>query len=373
MGNCFSFRRRRGCKRIARAAYRTSHERTSVARQNKDPRIYSPGEKEKHGWLATVSALAASGPKKFPYYLLVIGSPEKIPFSFRHQLGVEYGVGSLHFDSADEYSRYVRSLIDYEKREDDSYCERSAFLRRPSSIRSGNANERRSFSKTTYRRWQRRSAGQRQIRDFKPKNFGRGCDQNRANGAHSRRRQKQKPPSFLFTASTAWDFPRDIRIKSAGRALLCQDWPGFGAVRPGIIIFRRLIFLRKARVHGMITFHFACYGAGTPAHDRFIHEPGSPPPEIAPQSFIAALPTGVAHSSGRWSARLYRTCRARVGLLDCHFKSGRSVLPFENAIGRILKGEPVGLAMKDFYERYASLSVSLSSMLEELSFGASVG
>jgi hypothetical protein len=28
--------------------------------------------------------------------------------------------------------------------------------------------------------------------------------------------------------------------------------------------------------------------------------------------------------------------------------------------------------MKDFYERYASLSVSLSDMLEQLSFGASV-
>jgi hypothetical protein len=27
----------------------------------------------------------------------------------------------------------------------------------------------------------------------------------------------------------------------------------------------------------------------------------------------------------------------------------------ENAIGRILKGEPVGLALKDFYERYATV------------------
>ena len=32
----------------------------------------------------------------------------------------------------------------------------------------------------------------------------------------------------------------------------------------------------------------------------------------------------------------------------------------------------MGLAMKDFYERYASLSVSLSSMLEQISFGATV-
>ena len=115
-----------------------------------------------------------------------------------------------------------------------------------------------------------------------------------------------------------------------------------------------------------------CYGAGTPARDRFIHEPNSPPPEIAPQSFIAALPKALlTHPAGGALACIGHVERA----WGCSFitpKAGSQTLPFENAIGRILKGEPVGLAMKDFYERYASLSVSLSSMLEELSFGASI-
>jgi hypothetical protein len=53
-------------------------------------------------------------------------------------------------------------------------------------------------------------------------------------------------------------------------------------------------------------------------------------------------------------------------------KAGSQLLPFENAVGHILKGEPVGLAMKTFFERYASLSVSLSSLLEDVGFGVAV-
>ena len=44
------------------------------------------------------------------------------------------------------------------------------------------------------------------------------------------------------------------------------------------------------------------------------------------------------------------------------------LLPFQNAVGRILLGQPVGYAMKDFNEKYAALSANLASLLEELSY-----
>ena len=43
------------------------------------------------------------------------------------------------------------------------------------------------------------------------------------------------------------------------------------------------------------------------------------------------------------------------------------LLPFQNAIGRILIGQPVGHAFKDFNERYASLSTQLAGKLEKVS------
>ena len=48
------------------------------------------------------------------------------------------------------------------------------------------------------------------------------------------------------------------------------------------------------------------------------------------------------------------------------------LLPFRNTIGRILKGEPVGYALKEFNQRYAALAASLNKTLEEISFGANV-
>jgi hypothetical protein len=51
---------------------------------------------------------------------------------------------------------------------------------------------------------------------------------------------------------------------------------------------------------------------------------------------------------------------------------GPQLLPFENVIGYALIGCPLGYALKDFNERYASLSTNLGSLLERKSFGLQV-
>ena len=154
-------------------------------------------------------------------------------------------------------------------------------------------------------------------------------------------------------------------------ALLCQDWPGYGSIDPGHY-FTGAELPDDANVHGMVSFHFACYGAGTPKEDNFVHQPGEKPPQIANRAFVAELPKRLLnHPRGGALAVIGHVERA-WGYSIYHADAGPQLLPFQNAIGRILIGNPVGYSIKDFNERYAALSTNLANLLEEISFGARV-
>jgi len=334
---------------------------------------YRRGER-RETWLARHGiGLGSVRPEKVPYYLLVIGSPENIPFLFRHQLGVEYAVGSLHFETAEEYSRYAASVIACETQSALLTAKEALFfaVRHPSDPATQLSADHlmKPLSEAS------EEDGHQPLAEkygFETRKLFDDDATKSALAAALSPPPEKKAPAFLFTASHGMGFPNGHPEQRSGQgALLCQEWPGSGAVEPEHY-FSAGDRPATARVQGMISFHFACYGAGTPANDRFIHEPGQAPPPIAPKPFIAALPQALlAHPKGGALACIGHVDRA-WGYSILTPNAGAQLLPFENAIGRILKGEPVGLAMKDFYERYASLSVSLSSMLEEISFGATV-
>jgi hypothetical protein len=334
---------------------------------------YRTGE-DWSAWLARHGIGAGNiDPKKIPFYILLVGSPERIPYSFGHLLDVEYAVGRLHFDTAVEYKAYADSVIDYET---------SAAV--PNSRETVFFAPRHAFDAATQLSADflvKPLIDGDPVSGFQPITSYENFQLRRLWGADATKEAlakvlsptlNTKPPAFLFTAGHGMGWPLDHPNQLAGQgALLCQDWPGFGAIGPQHY-FAASDIGNDANVKGMISFHFACYGAGTPDRDRFIHKPGQEPPLVASKPFISALPKRLlTHPNGGALAVIGHVERA-WGYSIVTNQAGPQLIPFQNAIGRLLRGEPVGLAMKDFNERYAALSTNLSDLQEKIGFGMSV-
>jgi hypothetical protein len=178
------------------------------------------------------------------------------------------------------------------------------------------------------------------------------------------------PPAMLFTASHGMGWPLgNPQQRAAQGALLCQDWSGFGSVQPAHFLTAADVS-DDARLHGLVAFLFACYGAGTPGYDNFLSDRSQGPLPIAEQPFVAALPQRLlSHPNGGALAVLGHVERAWGYSIEPP-GVGTQLQPFRNLIGRILSGEPVGNSTKDFSDKYAALSAELLSQLDETQPGA---
>jgi hypothetical protein len=322
---------------------------------------YLSGESRQR-WLARHGVAAGNiDPTRVPYYLLIVGSPSKIPFGFCRELAVEYAVGLLTFDAPADYAAYAAGVLAGEKGDVAPRSRRVTFFA-----------PRHDFDAAT-----QLSAD----RLVKPLAEGRlsgcvGCEFESIWGEQAKRealtevimRSDADAPGLLFTASHGMGFPLGhADQRSQQGALLCQNWAGpkAGAVERGQY-FAAADVPDTANVAGLALFAFACFGGGTPEHDRFSHNSGRPPRALAAGPFAAALPQRLlAHPRGAALGCIAHIDRAWNHSI-VQAGAGPQLIPFENAIGRMLAGQPIGLALKDFNERFAALSVSLAGMIEQI-------
>jgi hypothetical protein len=339
------------------------HRSKNIPRDRVKKLIYKGADTTPLKWLERHGMYPGQvDPTKVPFYILVVGSPDRIPFDFEHQLGLEYSVGRLDFDTPEEYGRYVESLIAYETRHPSPPSGDLVFF-----------SPRHAFDPAT-----QLSA------DMLIEPLVKKLTQNRQNGAKVRcfsgdkatkaslkrilaPRAQEPAPSLLFTASHGVCFQAGHTLQRASQgALVCQDWPEPGAIAPKHYFSGRDV-PAESRLTGTVSFHFACFGAGTPKQNRFQSLPGARP-ENAAASFIAALPKALlAHPNGGALACIGHVDQA-LSYSITGTGSEAQIQPFENAIRRILSGLPVGLALKDFRDRYATLAAALSAALEAASY-----
>ena len=293
-----------------------------------------------------------------PYYLLLVGSPESIPFEFQYTLDIYWAVGRLFFPDPEEYARYARSVVAYETAHDvrtsrqvalfatahdfDSATQR--FMKKvaePLADPRGSYGALGSGQKFALRKF----LGEDATRD----GFTRILKGEIEGGA----------PALIFSGTHGMEFELgDARQVETQGALVCQDWEGFGSID------EKHWFAAKdvpegAQVHGLIHFSFACYSAGCPREDNFA-ETEEGPRLIAEHPMIARLPQAMlAHPGGGALASLGHIDRAWTYSFVSPGGKGQ-VQGMRDVLARILSGHRIGHATDQLNIRWAALSTELS-------------
>lgn len=306
-------------------------------------------------------------PTLLPYYLLLVGDPETIPFIFQYQLDVEYAVGRLHFETAAEYANYARSVVAVEKGEQPPLPRRAALF---GARHDGDASTMMSADEliTPLRpRLQQPAAlpGTAAVAWDVPLHLAKDATKAQL----GRLLGGPETPALLFTASHGMGFPnQDPRQLPHQGALLCSDWPGplkwaGGPVGPEFYFAGEDVG-EDARLLGMISFNFACYGAGTPRMDDFAHR-GVMKDElpIAPHAFVSRLPQRLlGHPKGGALAMVGHVERA-WGYSFMRAGKKRQLETFASTLACMMAGQPLGWALEDFNKRYAALATELTQKL----------
>jgi hypothetical protein len=327
---------------------------------------YLPGDTWESFRVRHKVSTGQANPKQMPYYVLLVGDPETIPYEFQFLLDVERAVGRIYFERLEDYATYAQSVVEAE-------TQPLKLSRRATFFGTSNPDDRATeFSSQDLvaplageltkvleqRNWQ--------LEVVPPAEATKSRLGSLLGGPQT--------PSLLFTATHGAGFNQDDAFYPIHQgALVTQDWPGPREWRKRLkedFFFSGTDVGDDARLWGAIAVFFACFGAGTPRLSDFHHMKEYNPAEqlhLADQALLAPLPRRLlSHPKGGALAVVGHVERAWTASFKVPGLSGpdsRDLQAFEQLFSLLFKGYPIGAAMEEMDSRYAIFSTELTNEL----------
>lgn len=302
--------------------------------------VYRSGQ-SKFDLIAELDApQGAADPSKLPYYVLLVGGPDAIPFDFQYELDVEYAVGRICFDTPQEYAQYAQAVKAAEfgdllpprkvgvfAASTDDVTERTA---QGLTLALGAALKAHGGDGWEVQPW----TGQDADKPLLGRLLG-----------------GERSPALVIASGHGLEYPGgDPLQRSRQGALVCRDGAEFAATdvaSPGDLM-------------GTMVCLFACYSAGTPEVSSFPEAALSLPHRVSPHPFCSALAQKLlAHGSLAVLGHI-----DRMWTTTFNWSGEDQIQPYRSSLEQVMNGYRIGHAMELVNARYVTFAVR-HSQLEE--------
>jgi hypothetical protein len=302
-------------------------------------------------------------PAQMPYYLLIVGDPQTIPFEFQYDLSLQFAVGRIQFETLAEYNQYARSVVFSETLHENGSFSLPKRLVIFGPAHEGDPATKMGLEKLSKPLLEALTKNQPDwridallVEEAKRERLG-----HLLGGGET--------PAVFFFSGHAINFPDGAPDQfSKTGSLVCQDYPGprWFDDKTHKFLAREFYFsaedVGEAGLLGMMAFLFGASTAGSPQMDNFPRETRHAAVQIAPKAFLSRLPQRLL-SDVHGGALAVIGHVERAWIYSFVTKAGSDVEIYEGVLGRLMRGYTAGLAMQAILQRYTILAALLSEIL----------
>ena len=297
-------------------------------------------------------------PARMPYYLLIVGSPNRVPYRFQQQLDVGYAVGRLHFDDPEMYRRYALAAIAAETSPAPQSRRIAVFAPEFAGNQHTALLAQRLAGRLTYEAmresdwlmtmWRGDGATKTALAEM----LGGG-----------------EPPAILVAATHSLVAHRDdAPLQALHGALVCQKWAGPGANVPldPSVVFSAADVTEQVHVPGMIA---VLWGSFTAGRNDIVGRPDGP---VGDRNAVSSLVQHLLGAAPGGALAVLGFVDRMLGFSFPDANTTQMLKAVTLTIRALMHGQRVGHAAHGFDETYAAAVALLNDALERMRNGQPV-